>query len=52
MIEWLKKMAAKRKPASPKTKNQRKKWRAVATKAVKEITQNRQTNFGWILKLK
>ena len=46
MIEWLKKTVAKRKPASPKTNNQKKKWRAVATKAVKEMAQSRQTNFG------
>ena len=43
MIEWLKKTVAKRKPGSPKTKNQKKKWKAVATKAVKEMTQSSHT---------
>jgi len=47
MIEWLKKTVAKRKPASPKTNNQKKKWRAAAMKAAKDTTQNRQTNVVW-----
>ena len=43
MMERLKKRRAKRKSGSPKTKNQKKKWKAVATKAVKEMTQSSQT---------